>query len=78
MAGMLQIITYVLCFYLVIKGIEILQIGLTSARNDRVGVITVGALTLAACIIASVSFVGMQDDQANAVSKGFSTIAPQP
>jgi len=32
MAGMLQIITYLLCFYLVIKGIEILQIGISSSR----------------------------------------------
>ena len=28
MAGMLQIITYLLAFYLVMKGVEILQIGL--------------------------------------------------
>jgi hypothetical protein len=27
---MLQILTYLLCFYLIIKGVEILQIGLAS------------------------------------------------
>jgi hypothetical protein len=32
MAGMLQILTYLLAFYLIIKGIEVLQIGLASSR----------------------------------------------
>ena len=34
MAGMLQIITYLLAFYLVMKGVEILQIGLASSREN--------------------------------------------
>ena len=33
MAGMLQILTYLLAFYLVIKGVEVLQIGLAPARS---------------------------------------------
>ena len=36
MLGMLQIITYLLCVYLVFKAFEILQIALMSNRDDRV------------------------------------------
>lgn len=39
MAGMLQIITYLLAFYLVVKGIEILQIALASNRDKRGSII---------------------------------------
>jgi len=35
MAGMLQILTYLLSFYLVIKGVEVLQIAITSNRPSR-------------------------------------------
>ena len=37
MAGMLQIITYLLGFYLIVKGFEVLQIGLASNRQNRAG-----------------------------------------
>lgn len=64
MAGMLQIITYLLSFYLVIKGVEILQIALASNRENRAGIITFGVLVLLACIVAAAGFVAMQDGQA--------------
>jgi hypothetical protein len=64
MAGMLQIITYLLSFYLVIKGIEILQIGLASTRANRTGVVAFGVVVLVACIIAAIAFTAMQDHQA--------------
>ncbi|WKL57265.1 hypothetical protein Q1W73_16605 [Asticcacaulis sp. ZE23SCel15] len=73
MAGMLQIITYILCFYLVIKGIEILQIALASSREKRGPIIILGALTLAACLFAAVSFVGLQDKQALSLSDNMRT-----
>ena len=69
MAGMLQIITYLLCFYLVVKGIEILQIGLASGRPNRAGPVTLGACVLVACIVAAGAFVTMQDDQARSLSR---------
>ena len=69
MAGMLQILTYVLCFYLVVKGVEVLQIGLASNRPSRVAVIIIGAVTLAACLFAAVGFVNMQDTQARSLSQ---------
>lgn len=70
MVGMLQIITYLLAFYLVLKGVEILQIGVASNRANRSGMITVGVIVLVACILAAVLFVGMQDDMAKHVSSG--------
>lgn len=69
MAGMLQILTYLLAFYLVIKGIEVLQIGLSSSRPDRRGVILLGVITLVVCIGAAVYFANMQDEQAHALSQ---------
>lgn len=42
MAGMLQIMTYMMAFYLVLKGVEILQIGLASNRSSRKGLIVLG------------------------------------
>jgi hypothetical protein len=72
MAGMLQILTYVLAFYLVIKGLEVLQIGLASNRERRGGLIVLGILTLVACVIAAVGFVTMQDLQAQSMSQAMS------
>ncbi len=68
MTGMLQILTYLLAFYLVIKGIEILQIGLSSSRPNRSGVIALGLLTVVGCAIAAGTFTSMQDTQAEHVS----------
>lgn len=72
MAGMLQILTYMLAFYMVLKGIEILQIALSSNKEKRAGIISLGVLTLIACIIAAVVFVGWQDGQAASVSQSAS------
>ena len=69
MVGMLQIITYLLAVYLVVKGIEVLQIGLASNRESRSGVIILGALTLVGCIIAAVSLVSMQDEHAKSIGR---------
>lgn len=69
MAGMLQILTYLLAFYLVVKGFEILQIALASNRDKRGGIILFGALVLAACIVAAFAFVAMQDQQAMSLSQ---------
>lgn len=69
MAGMLQIITYLLAFYLIIKGFEILQIALASNRESRAGIITLGVLVLVACILAAIGFVYLQDQQAISLSR---------
>lgn len=69
MAGMLQIITYLLAFYLVVKGVEILQIALASNREKRGGIIAFGVLVLIACVFAASAFVTMQDKQAQSLSR---------
>lgn len=69
MAGMLQIITYLLSFYLILKGIEILQIALASNRQHRFGILLLGVLTLIACLVAAGGFVSMQDKQAQSLSR---------
>ena len=67
MVGMLQILTYMFAFYLVVKGIEVLQVALTSNREKRNGIIALGIVTLIACSIAAVGFVAMQEEQATSV-----------
>jgi len=69
MVGMLQIITYLLAFYLIVKGFEILQIGLASNREKRGGIIFFGVLILIACVIAAIIFVTMQDQQAISINR---------
>jgi hypothetical protein len=76
MAGMLQILTYLLSFYLIVKGIEILQIGLASNRPKRSGIITFGALMLVACIIAAFGFSYLQDQQATSMSQSSRSFTP--
>jgi uncharacterized membrane protein HdeD (DUF308 family) len=68
MVGMLQIITYLLCVYLIFKGIEILQIALMSNRENRTSGIIIGIIMILISIIAAVYFANMIDVQANSVS----------
>jgi hypothetical protein len=68
MVGMLQIITYLLCLYLVFKGFEILQIALMSAREDRAGGITIGVLLLVVSLAGAWYFVHAIDAQAASVA----------
>ena len=73
---MLQMLTYMFAFYLVVKGMEMLQIALASSREKRDGIITIGVLMLILCIAAAGGFVMMQDQQATSV--GRTTNAPTP
>lgn len=68
MAGMLQILTYLLAFYLVIKGVEILQMALASNRESRGGIIALGVVALFVCIVAAIGFVTIQDRQAASIA----------
>jgi len=68
MIGMLQIITYLLCVYLVFKGVEILQIALASSRENRVLMIVLGVFALVIALAAGSYFTKMIDAQAAAVS----------
>jgi uncharacterized membrane protein HdeD (DUF308 family) len=68
MAGMIQIVTYLLAIYLVFKGVEILQIALCSPREKRGLTITIGILAVVISILAGFTIVDMQDKQASAMS----------
>lgn len=74
MAGMLQVITYLLAVYLVVKGFEVLQIALASPRENRGGIITLGVCVLIVCIAAAGFFVMMQDEQATSMSRSMSDL----
>ena len=65
MAGMLQIITYMLAFYFVLKGIEILQIALASTRENRGGIFALGVVVLIGCVVAGIGFASLQDNRPN-------------
>jgi uncharacterized membrane protein HdeD (DUF308 family) len=78
MAGMLQIITYLLAFYLVMKGVEIMQIALASSREHRTGMMAIGVLSIVACVIAAFSFVHWQDAQALSMQRSVPSIPSLP
>ena len=75
MAGMLQIITYLLCVYLIFKGVEILQIGLmsTNEKRARLGK-TIGVVSLVTCVVIAVIFTLWIDLQAGAMSENLDTL----
>lgn len=57
MVGMLQIITYLLCVYLIFKGIEIFQIANVKSRdNDGRGLYLGTAMIIIAVILALVFY----------------------
>ena len=72
MAGMLQILTYMLAFYLIVKGVEVLQIALASERQERGVIITIGIVAVFACAAAAATFVSMQDQMAMTLSQRMS------
>ncbi|MES2022790.1 MAG: hypothetical protein V4460_15965 [Pseudomonadota bacterium] len=74
MAGMLQILTYLLAVYLIFKGVEILQVGLASNRDGRGGVIAIGFISLAICFAAAAFFVNMQDEQAKSMQRSATSL----
>jgi hypothetical protein len=78
MIGMLQIITYLLCVYLVFKGFEILQIALMSPIENKVGGVVIGILLLVVSIGAALYFTSAIDTQAAAVSRSTTPAPAQP
>jgi hypothetical protein len=67
MVGMVQILTYLLCVYLVFKGFEILQIALASTRTDRTLLLAIGVIAIGVSVVVAQLFVKMIDAQAAAV-----------
>jgi hypothetical protein len=69
MAGLLLIIIWMGCVYLVLKGVSILQIGMASNNTNRAGLIAVGLAALTVSIIAAFFFIRASGDQALLLSK---------
>lgn len=70
MVGMLQIITYLLCVYLVFKGIEIFQIAnVKSKETEGRGIYLGTAMIIIAFILAAV-FYTLIDMQADKIGSG--------
>ena len=68
MVGMLHILTYLLCVYLVFKGVEIFQIAWMSNRQSRVGAMMLGLLMIGLSVFLAFVFVGCADSQVSALS----------
>jgi hypothetical protein len=78
MAGMLQIITYLLCVYLVFKGVEILQIGLMSTNENRARLgKMIGITAVVLSVVFAVVFTLWIDLQAGAIPEDINTIQPR-
>lgn len=75
MAGMIQILTYLLAFYLVVKGVEIFQIAWSSNREKRGPQMILGVVMIIICIAGAGLFVMMQDEQATGLSRDVSSSA---
>lgn len=56
MLGMLQIITYLLCIYLVFKGFEILQIALVNRTPENRGAFVLGLVLLVISFAVAIGF----------------------
>lgn len=67
MVGMLQIITYLLCVYLVFKAIEIYQIAKMSSRDDNSGGLTLGTIMIIVSIVAALVFIAWINMQAESI-----------
>jgi len=65
---------YLLCVYLVFKGIEIFQIALMSNRENRTIGMALGIIMIIASIIAASYFIFTIDIQAKSVSDGMKGI----
>lgn len=68
MVGMLQILTYLLCVYLIFKGIEIFQISMTNEGSFRYPCRILGIIMVIASIFLALYFIGIIDNHANSIS----------
>ncbi len=68
MVGVLQIITYLLCVYLVFKGFEILQLAIARVREDRALAMIIGVVAIVVSVGAGLYFVEMIDTRAKPIS----------
>lgn len=71
MLGMMQIMIWLLCVYLVFKGIEIFQIAWCSGRTDAVrkAGLGLGVIMVIAALVSAGAFVYLEEQMAAQVSE---------
>jgi uncharacterized membrane protein len=74
MAGMLEIITYLLCVYLIFKGVEIFQIAFMSSKEHRSTGMAIGGVMIVAALVAAVVFAYWITSQAESMSNSMRNI----
>jgi hypothetical protein len=69
MIGMLQIFTWMFCFYLVVKGVEIFL--MTSADDPELREVkkTIGAGVLILCTLAAIGFFVFQEEHVRSLDQ---------
>ncbi len=69
MVGMLHIVTYLLCIYLVFKGVEIYQIADMSTGEDRARGMRRGGIMIIASVVIGIVFAIWITQQAAAIGQ---------
>lgn len=72
MVGMIQVLTYLLAIYLVLKGFEMLMLALCCTRPDRerARLIVLGIVVAIGCGVAAFLIVVAQEIQAHSIGGG--------
>jgi len=71
MVGIMQIMVYLLCVYLIFKGVEILQIALMSESKHKGLGLSIGLLMFVVSVACALTFTYMVDKQAESISNVF-------
>lgn len=61
MIGLVQILIYLGAVHLIVKGIEIIQIGNSAPENIRKRAVKFGIIVLFVCILIAIAFIMWQD-----------------
>lgn len=76
MVGLIQIIIYLLCIYLIYKGVEIFQIAFTSGETNRarkLGVV-IGVLSIVAAVFIAFGAIFMTQEMVNKIGNNIQNI----
>jgi hypothetical protein len=74
MVGMLQILTYLLCIYLVFKAYEIFQIAYVSTSDKREAAVRNGIILIVLSIIIAIGFALWADSQAESIGRSMRSL----
>lgn len=74
MVGMLQILTYLLCIYLVFKAYEIFQIAYVSTSDKRAAAVRNGIILIVLSVLIAIGFALWADSQAESISRSMRSL----